>query len=169
MKKKTAKQQDSTTEPQADENAKTVACARARYLRISPQKIRLVLNGVRFKPVHEAQAILSMTTRKGARLAEKLLKSAIANAKVLELDEDRLYISDFRADGGPTFKRFRPRSMGRADRILKRTTHLSIQIKESDRQLRKSKETKAQAEEKNKTKGGKKKVVRKKRAAASSK
>jgi len=63
-------------------------------------------------------------------MAEQLLKSAVANAKVKKMDEESLYISDIRADGGPIMKRFMSRSMGRADRLLKRTSHLSITLEE---------------------------------------
>lgn len=138
----------------------TEARAVARYLRISPRKVRLVIDAVRHKPVGESQKILMLLNKKAARLAEKLLKSAVANAKVLGLDEKRLYISDIRADGGPVLKRFMSRSMGRADRILKRTTHLSVTVKESDRVYRDF-SSKQEAEE---AKGGKTWTGRKKAA-----
>lgn len=109
------------------------AKAVSRYLRISPRKVRPVINEVRLKPVHRAFDVLYMINKKAARMTEKLLKSAVANAKVLGLDEHKLIVSDVFADGGPTAKRFRPRSMGRADRILKRTTHLSLYVKEGER------------------------------------
>lgn len=115
---------------ETEERKRDKARAIARYLRISPRKMRLVIDTIRRKPAGQAFAILRMQKRKAARMAEKLLKSAVANAKVLGLKEDRLYISDIRADSGPTFKRFMARSMGRADRILKRTTHLSIVLEE---------------------------------------
>ncbi len=108
------------------------ATAVTKYIRMSPRKARLVLDEVRKKPVHRAAQILASMNKKAARFAEKLLKSAVANAKVKGLEEDRLYIKDVRADGGPTLKRFRPRSMGRADRILKRTTHLTLVVKQGD-------------------------------------
>jgi len=68
-------------------------------------------------------------------MAEKVLKSAVANAKILGLEEGRLYVADIRADGGPVLKRFMSRSMGRADRILKRTTHLSVIVKEGKKSV----------------------------------
>lgn len=75
-----------------------------------------------------------MTLRKkAARMVEKVLKSAVANAKNLGLDEKKLFISDIRADGGPTMKRHMQRSMGRVEVNLKRTTHLSVTVKESSR------------------------------------
>ncbi len=105
-----------------------------KYLRISPRKARLVLDTIRFKPVHKASAILkTLTKKKAAGMALKALTSAVANAKVLGMDEAKLYVSDVHADGGPVFKRFMSRSMGRADRILKRTTHLSLSVSESAR------------------------------------
>lgn len=111
------------------------ARAIAKYLQIAPRKVRPVINSIRYKPPHEAKALLATYRQKGARLAEKVLTSALANARVLKLDENRLYISDVRADGGPTLKRFMSRSMGRADRILKRTTHLSMVLTEGERVL----------------------------------
>jgi large subunit ribosomal protein L22 len=101
-----------------------------RYLRIAPQKMRLVVNAIRYKPVTEAFGILASFHRKGARLIEKTLKSAEANAKFKKMDENRLYVREIRADGGPTFKRIMSRAQGRADVILKRTTHLSIVLGE---------------------------------------
>ncbi len=138
-------------EPQADRSAKAIV----RYVRISPRKVRLVINTIRHKPVNLAFPILASLNKKAARLAEKVLKSAVANAKVLGLDEARLYVSDVRADGGPVLKRFMSRSMGRADRILKRTTHLSLAVEEGRKifgttpglaaQEKKQKKQKAQA------------------------
>ena len=104
-----------------------------KYLRIAPRKIRLVLDTVRSKPAKEAMSRLAMLNKKGAKLAYEAVKSAMANAKVLKMDEDRLYVSEIKADGGPTFKRFMSRSMGRADRILKRTTHLTVVLEEADK------------------------------------
>lgn len=102
----------------------------ARYLRISPRKLRRVIGAVRKKPALQALDILSTLPQKGARIAGKVLKSAVANAKVVGLDETRLLITDFRADASFTLKRFLPRSMGRADRLLKRTSHLSVTLTE---------------------------------------
>lgn len=107
-------------------------CARsvAKYLRISPRKLRGVINTVRRATVQKAFLTLTVIKQKGARITEKVLKSAAANAKVLGMDENRLYIADIRADGGPSMKRVMQRSMGRADKILKRMSHLSIILKE---------------------------------------
>lgn len=106
------------------------AKAKVKYLRIGPRKARIVLDLVRSKSVQEAFDILTNCNKKAARMTEQLLKSAVANAKVKKMDEASLYVSDIRADGGPIMKRFMSRSMGRADRILKRTTHLSVTLAE---------------------------------------
>ena len=107
-----------------------VVRALTKHLRIAPRKMRLVIDTIRRQPAQEAVGILMLLKKKGAKLAVKTLKSAIANAKNLGLNENRLYVSNVRADGGPVFKRFLTRSMGRADKILKRTTHLTIEVRE---------------------------------------
>ena len=107
-----------------------VVRALTKHLRIAPRKMRLVIDTIRRQPAQEAVGILILLKKKGAKLAVKTLKSAIANAKNLGLNENRLYVSNVRADGGPVFKRFLTRSMGRADKILKRTTHLTIEVRE---------------------------------------
>ncbi len=104
-----------------------------KYLRIAPRKIRLVIDTVRNKPAKEALYRLAMINKKGAKLTYEAVKCAMANAKVLKMDEDRLYVSEIKADGGPVFKRFMSRSMGRADRILKRTTHLTVVLEEAEK------------------------------------
>lgn len=101
-----------------------------KYLRIAPRKLRLVLDTVRGQGVKEALSRLRAMNKKGARLAEKAVASAFANAKVLKMDEARLFVSEIKADGGPTYKRFMSRSMGRADRILKRTSHITVVLEE---------------------------------------
>lgn len=101
-----------------------------RYLRISARKLRWVIDTVRRKPVPQALSMLASLKNKGARMAEKVIKSAAANAKVLGMNEDRLYVFEIFADGGPVMKRFKTRSMGRADRILKRMAHLTVKIRE---------------------------------------
>lgn len=169
MKKATAKKTDKKTEePKVTAPSDKAARVVLKWIRISPRKVRPVLDAIRKKPVRFAWTVLGTIPKKAARLAEKALRSAVANAKVLELDEDRLYISDARADGGPSLKRFLPRSMGRADRILKRTTHLTLVVKEGVKKFRSSapETPAAEAEEKAGTKTSKKKVTRKKKAAA---
>jgi ribosomal protein L22 len=104
-----------------------VVRAQAKYVRSSARKARLVCDHIRGKSVKDARAILAHTPRAVARDWSKLLESAIANAENNhELVGDDLYVKAVRADEGPTIKRFRPRAMGRATRIRKRTTHLTI-------------------------------------------
>jgi len=110
-----------------------VVRALTKHLRIAPRKMRIVIDTIRRQPAQEAVGILMLLKKKGAKMAVKTLKSAIANAKNLGLDENRLYVSNVRADGGPVFKRFLTRSMGRADKILKRTTHLTVEVREGNR------------------------------------
>ena len=104
-----------------------VVRAQAKYVRSSPRKARLVCDHIRGKSVEEARAILAHTPRAIARDWSKLLESAVANAENNhELVGDDLYVKSITADDGPTIRRFRPRAMGRATRIRKRTTHLTI-------------------------------------------
>ncbi|HOW58549.1 MAG TPA: 50S ribosomal protein L22 [Candidatus Omnitrophota bacterium] len=117
------------TQPKLEPKTRRVK-AITRYLRIAPRKMRLVIDTIRREHALEAVGILSLLNKKGAKMAIKTLKSAIANAKNLGLDEKLLYVSDARADGGPVLKRFLTRSMGRADKILKRTTHLTVEVRE---------------------------------------
>jgi ribosomal protein L22 len=101
--------------------------AQAKYVRTSARKARLVCDHIRGKSVQEARAILAHTPRAAARDWSKLLESAVANAEHNhELLGDDLRIASVTADEGPTLKRFRPRAMGRATRIRKRTSHLTI-------------------------------------------
>jgi ribosomal protein L22 len=104
-----------------------VVRAQAKYVRSSPRKARLVCDHIRGKTVEEARAILAHTPRAVARDWSKLLESAVANAEHNhELVGEDLYVKSVTADDGPTIKRFRPRAMGRATKIRKRTTHLTI-------------------------------------------
>jgi ribosomal protein L22 len=106
-----------------------VVRARARYVRTSARKARMVCGHLRGKSVQEARAILAFTPRDAARHWSKLLESAVANAESNhELLEDDLFIREAYADEGPTIKRFRPRAMGRATTIRKRTSHLTITL-----------------------------------------
>ena len=107
------------------------AKAVARYIRIAPRKARYVADLVRGKPVEEALIVLTFTTRKAAQILSKLLKSAIDNAGQDEsIDVETLYVKRVFVDEGPTMKRFRPRAMGRATRIRKRTSHITIVLDE---------------------------------------
>jgi ribosomal protein L22 len=104
-----------------------VVRAQAKYVRSSARKARLVCDHIRGKTVEEARAILAVTPRAIARDWSKLLESAVANAEHNhELVGEDLYVKAVHADEGPTIKRFRPRAMGRATRIRKRTSHLTI-------------------------------------------
>ena len=104
--------------------------ARMRYLQASPQKVRLVADQVRGKSVEEASLILRFSRKQAARPLAKLLRSAIANAEHGDeaIDIDRLYVKEIQVDGGPTLKRIRPQPMGRAFRILKRQSHVTIKL-----------------------------------------
>ncbi len=107
--------------------------AHAKYVRTSARKARLVCDHIRGKSVDEARAILAHASRDVARDWSKLLESAVANAEHNhELLGDDLRIHAVKADEGPTLKRFRPRAMGRATKILKRTSHLSITLTPKD-------------------------------------
>jgi ribosomal protein L22 len=107
--------------------------AHAKYVRTSARKARLVCDHIRGKDVVEARAILALASRDVARDWAKLLESAVANAEHNhELIGDELRIAAVKADEGPTLKRFRPRAMGRATKIRKRTSHLSITLTPKD-------------------------------------
>ena len=107
-----------------------VAVARARFVRVSARKARLVLDQIRNRPVGEALATLEFTPRAAARLIEKVLRSAVANAEhnfqMRNLDD--LRVVQAVADGGPSMKRVQPRAMGRAFFIKHRTSHLTIGV-----------------------------------------
>jgi ribosomal protein L22 len=110
-----------------------VVRAQAKYVRSSARKARLVCDNIRGKSVEEARAILALTPRAIARDWSKLLESAVANAEHNhELVGEDLYIKAVIADEGPTIKRFRPRAMGRATKIRKRTSHLTILLTPKD-------------------------------------
>ncbi len=103
--------------------------ARLKGAKLSAQKARLVADQIRGKEVGEALDILSFSTRKGAHLVKKLLESAIANAEHNEgADVDELKVRTVYVDEGLTMKRLRPRAKGRADRILKRTCHITLAV-----------------------------------------
>jgi large subunit ribosomal protein L22 len=138
--KKAAKKPAATKEPLASEKKepakaaakaprRRIVRAHARYVRTSARKARMVCGHLRGKSVQEARAILAFTPREVARDWSKLLESAVANAESNhELLEDELIVREAYADEGPTIKRFRPRAMGRATPIRKRTSHLTIAL-----------------------------------------
>ncbi len=103
--------------------------AKTRYARISPQKARLVADQVRGLPVEKALNLLKFSNKKAAHLIRKTLESAISNAEHNEgADVDELKIKAIYVDEGPTLKRIRPRAKGRANRILKRTSHITVAV-----------------------------------------
>jgi ribosomal protein L22 len=105
--------------------------ATAKYIRIAPRKVRIVMNLVRGKSVADALAILKFTPKVGADAVEKVLRSAIANAENnFDMDVDRLFISSAFVDQGPTLKRIHPRSRGQAFKILKHTSHITVAVNE---------------------------------------
>jgi ribosomal protein L22 len=118
---------------QRGERRDVVVRAQAKYVRSSARKARLVCDHIRGKSVDEARAILAHTSRAVARDWSKLLESAVANAENNhELVGEDLYVKEVHADEGPTIRRFRPRAMGRATRIRKRTSHLTILLTPKD-------------------------------------
>lgn len=109
------------------------AKASARYVRISPRKARLVIDLIRGKEVGEAISILRHTPKAASPILEKIVNSAIANAEHnFSMNPDNLVISEAFVNPGPIMKRFRPRAMGRASRINKRTSHITIVLNENE-------------------------------------
>ena len=109
------------------------AKATAKYIRVSPRKMKFICDMVRGKELEEALAILKFSPQKGARELRKVVASASANAENnFGMNKDKLYIAKVNADQGPTLKRFRPRAQGRAFQILKRTSHINVVVKEKE-------------------------------------
>lgn len=109
------------------ENADKRPRATAKYIRVSTRKAQAVVGLIRGKSVKEAEAILQYTPRSATEPVMKVLKSAIANAENnLEMNRDDLYVAEAFANQGPTLMRFRPRAHGRASRIHKRTSHITV-------------------------------------------
>ena len=103
----------------------------SKYIRISPTKLRLVANAIKMSSAEKALGILKFINKGGGKPMLKLLKSAIANAKNnYSISIDTLYIKEARVDCGPSLKRIQPRAQGRADRIIKRTSHISLKLAE---------------------------------------
>ena len=105
--------------------------ARLRHLRIAPRKVRIVADLIRGKPVGAALAVLKFTPKAASKPVEKLVRSAIANAEDLskgQVDVDRLVVASITVDQGPTMRRFMPRAMGRATRINKKTSHVTVTL-----------------------------------------
>lgn len=113
------------------ENSEKRPHATARYIRISSSKVRIVIDLIPGKKVGEALSILEHTPKAASEPVAKLLKSAVANAENnLGMDPDSLYVAEVYANQGPTLKRLRARAQGRANRIRKRTSHISIVLDE---------------------------------------
>ncbi len=109
------------------------AKAHLRYARIAPRKVQIVLDLIRGKDTKLAMAILKQTPKAASEPLQKLLKSAVANAENNQnLDKDNLYVSECFVCPGPILKRIRPRAQGRAYRVLKRTSHITIVVKEKE-------------------------------------
>lgn len=105
--------------------------ARAKYVKVAPRKARLVIDAIRGKSTVDAINILQFSPKKAAGIIKKVVESAIANAENnFQLDPDSLFIYEAQVDEGPVAKRFRPRAMGRATPIRKRTSHITIVVKE---------------------------------------
>jgi large subunit ribosomal protein L22 len=111
---------------------KMEAKAIAKYVRMSPIKLKPVADLVRGKDVNEALTILKFTPGKGAEIVEKVVQSALANADVKEMDTDNLYVAEVYANQGPTMKRWRAGSQGRASIILKRSSHVGVTLREKN-------------------------------------
>ena len=108
------------------------AIAKHKFARVSPQKGRLVADQIRGQSVAQALDILGYSPKKAAALVKKVLESAIANAEHNEgADIDELKVASIMIDEGPTMKRIKPRAKGRADRILKRTSHITVVVSDS--------------------------------------
>ena len=109
------------------------ATAKVTYVRIAPRKVQIVLDLIRNKPTDEALAILKHTPKAACEPLEKLLKSAIANAEANKnMDVTRLYVAKCWVCQGPTLKRIRPRARGSADRVNKKTSHITLVLKEAE-------------------------------------
>ncbi len=107
--------------------------ATLKYAQLAPQKMRLVANQIRGLPVDHALNILNFSNKKAAAIIKKVLESAIANAEHNDgADIDELKITSIMVDPGPVHKRLRARARGRADRILKRTSHLTVTVAETE-------------------------------------
>ncbi len=119
------KKEEKATEPEEQ----GTATATARYVRISPRKMRLVADMVRGKDVADAQTTLAFSTRHAAKVVSKVIGSAVANAENNhDMSGDELFVEKIFVNEGPTLKRIRPRAMGRAFRIRKRSCHVTVEL-----------------------------------------
>jgi large subunit ribosomal protein L22 len=114
-----------------EKNKDTRPRAVAKYIRMSPRKVKAVIDLIRGKKVNEALAVLANTPRAAAQPVLKVLKSAVANAENnMNMGQDNLYVAEIYANQGPTLKRIRPRARGMAYRIRKRTSHITVVLDE---------------------------------------
>ena len=109
-----------------------IQIAKLNNLHITPRKVRLIANTLRGLPVQEAEAQLLLRVQRSSKPLLKLLRSAIANAKNQKLNQNKLFVSEIFVGPGPVFKRFLPRAMGRATPLLKRTSHVTVVLKEAE-------------------------------------
>lgn len=108
------------------------ATAKVTYVRIAPRKVQIVLDLIRNKPCDQAMAILKHTPKAACEPLEKLLKSAMANAENKDMDVSSLYVAECFVGQGSTLKRIRPRAQGRAYRINKKTSHITVVLREAE-------------------------------------
>lgn len=109
------------------------ATAKVTFVRIAPRKVQIVLDLIHNQPADKAMAILKYTPKAACEVVSKLLKSAMANAENnKDMDVSKLYVAECYVCPGPTLKRIRPRAQGRANRILKRTSHITLVLKEME-------------------------------------
>jgi large subunit ribosomal protein L22 len=109
------------------------ATAKLNYLRMAPRKTRLIANMIKGLAVNEAEAQLLLSPRKSSEPILKLLRSAVANGKQKNIQQDNLFIKEIRVDQGPMLKRFMPRAQGRATPIQKKTSHITLILAESEK------------------------------------
>jgi len=127
----TAEEKAARREAKAAAAARVTAKAVAKYIRMSPLKVNIVLDLIRGKNVDDAMAILQYTPKDAAVVVGKVLKSAVANAENnLEMDRDALYVTECHVGPGPIIKRFQPHAQGRAFSIYKRTSHITVVVAE---------------------------------------
>ena len=108
------------------------ATAKVTFVRIAPRKVKIVLDLIRNQPAEKAAAILKYTPKAACEVVAKLLKSAMANAENKDMDMSKLYVAECYVGRGPTLKRIRPRAQGRAFRINKKTSHITLVLKEME-------------------------------------
>jgi large subunit ribosomal protein L22 len=122
-----------STNKRGDKTERELVYATAKYIRVSPRKVRLVADQIRGKHIDDARSLLQFSPRSSAQEISKVLESAAANAEANhDLIGDEMIVHTIRVDEGPTLKRFRPRAMGRATPINKRTCHITVALTPED-------------------------------------